>query len=126
VELEILVGLQNREVLKMKVITLNNEIINIGEWDYKKKTLGDSTETVTNPLPEGAIEEDLEVSYTTDGKIVKTTDYYNLRQSEYPYIGDQLDAMWKGLKSLSIQDADFTNMLIQIENIKNKYPKPTQ
>jgi hypothetical protein len=40
------------------------------------------------------------------------------RQSEYPTIGDQLDALWKG------GDAQ-TEMLAKVMAVKAKYPKVT-
>jgi hypothetical protein len=46
-------------------------------------------------------------------------DYYALRRSEYPSLGDQLDAVWKGLESQS-----FIDMQGKIASIKAKYPKP--
>lgn len=44
-------------------------------------------------------------------------DYYAKRRVEYPSIGDQLDAFWKG------GDAA-TEMLAKIQAVKDKYPKP--
>lgn len=44
-------------------------------------------------------------------------DYYAKRRAEYPALGDQLDALWKGGEA---QDA----MLAKINAVKNKYPKP--
>lgn len=46
-------------------------------------------------------------------------DYYALRRAEYPTIGDQLGAMWKGPDSV-----EFTDMMQKIADIKLKYPKP--
>jgi hypothetical protein len=46
-------------------------------------------------------------------------DYYALRRNEYPSLGDQLDAMWKGVNS-----QDFINMQTKIAEVKAKYPKP--
>jgi hypothetical protein len=42
--------------------------------------------------------------------------YIAKRQSEYPTIGDQLDALWKG------GDAA-TEMLAKVQAVKTKYPK---
>ena len=42
--------------------------------------------------------------------------YISKRQSEYPSIGDQLDALWKG------GDAQ-TEMLAKVMAVKAKYPK---
>ena len=44
--------------------------------------------------------------------------YISKRQSEYPTIGDQLDALWKG------GDAQ-TEMLAKVMAVKAKYPKVT-
>ena len=44
-------------------------------------------------------------------------DYYAKRRREYPSIGDQLDAFWKGGQA----EAD---MFDRIQTVKNKYPKP--
>jgi len=41
------------------------------------------------------------------------------RSAEYPPIGDQLDALWKG------GDAA-TEMLAKVQAVKAKYPKPTE
>jgi len=43
--------------------------------------------------------------------------YQRDRKPEYPPIGDQLDALWKG------GDAA-TEMLAQVQAVKAKYPKP--
>ena len=43
--------------------------------------------------------------------------YKDKRQPEYPPIGDQLDALWKG------GDAQ-TEMLAKVMAVKTKYPKP--
>ena len=45
--------------------------------------------------------------------------YIAKRQAEYPPIGDQLDALWKG------GDAA-TEMLAKVQAVKTKYPKGTQ
>lgn len=45
--------------------------------------------------------------------------YKTQRAAEYPSIGDQLDALWKG------GDAA-TEMLAKVQAVKNKYPKGTE
>ena len=45
------------------------------------------------------------------------TQYKEQRQLEYPPIGDQLDALWKGGDTA-------TAMLAQVQAVKAKYPKP--
>jgi hypothetical protein len=42
--------------------------------------------------------------------------YIAKRQAEYPPIGDQLDAIWKG-------GQDASNMLARVQAVKEKYPK---
>jgi hypothetical protein len=44
-------------------------------------------------------------------------DYYAKRRAEYPSIGDQLDAFWKGGDAAA-------EMLAKIQAVKDKYPKP--
>lgn len=53
----------------------------------------------------------------TDNDISPTTDYQALRRNEYPSIGDQLDALWKGGEALA-------EMAARIQAVKDKYPKP--
>jgi hypothetical protein len=42
--------------------------------------------------------------------------YISKRAQEYPSIGDQLDALWKG-------GAEAEAMLAKVQAVKNKYPK---
>jgi hypothetical protein len=42
--------------------------------------------------------------------------YITKRQSEYPPIGDQLDALWKGGDAAA-------EMLTKVQAVKTKYPK---
>lgn len=48
----------------------------------------------------------------------KAIAYRAKRAGEYPSMGDQLDALWKGGASAS-------EMLSKIAAVKDKYPKPT-
>ena len=43
--------------------------------------------------------------------------YIAKRASEYPSIGDQLDALWKGGDAAA-------EMLAKVQAVKTKYPKP--
>lgn len=45
-------------------------------------------------------------------------DYYAKRRAEYPPIGDQLGAQWKG-------GQEAADMQAKIQAVKNKYPKPS-
>jgi hypothetical protein len=47
----------------------------------------------------------------------KFSDYKALRLNEYPPIGDQLDALWKGGEAA-------VEMLAKVQAVKAKYPKP--
>jgi hypothetical protein len=119
-----------------KVITLNGKLINVGEWDYcvEKGTVAmnpwesegeapedwdyqyQNIEVETNPLPGGAIEQDVELVESAKGRLLLSTDWYNLREDAYPPIKDQLDAAWKGG-----EEAEAMKQLVL--SIKDKYPK---
>ena len=49
-------------------------------------------------------------------KVDVKIDYVKQRVKEYPPIGDQLDALWKG-------GAEMAAMQVIIQDIKTKYPK---
>ena len=44
-------------------------------------------------------------------------EYQRVRAQEYPPIGDQLDALWKGGEAAA-------EMLAKVQAVKAKYPKP--
>ena len=46
-------------------------------------------------------------------------EYQRKRAAEYPPIGDQLDALWKGGEAAA-------NMLAKVQAVKAKYPKGAQ
>lgn len=71
-----------------------------------------------------------DIAYDADNNVVKydlaaveahaaSKEYITKRAVEYPSIGDQLDALWKG------GDAA-TEMLAKVQAVKNKYPKGTE
>ena len=68
-------------------------------------------------LPEGCVQITEDEAEALRPKYVPT--YKDLRAKEYPPIGDQLDALWKG------GDAA-TEMLAKVQAVKNKYPKGTE
>ena len=81
-------------------------------------------QVATNPLPEGATIQELDVVQSADGGLVATLDYAKLRISEYPPIGDQLDAMWKYISTLNPPSSSEAKKMIEtIQSIKAKYPK---
>ena len=49
--------------------------------------------------------------------------YKQLRQSEYPPVGDQLDALWKAHGG-DTTEADA--LLVKIKGVKAKHPKPSK
>ena len=58
----------------------------------------------------------VEIDMTAVNAWVDPNAYKQLRVKEYPPIGDQLDALWKG------GDAA-TEMLAKVQAVKTKYPK---
>jgi hypothetical protein len=54
-----------------------------------------------------------------DGYVqLQSLSYRGQRAAEYPSIGDQLDALWKGGQPAA-------DMLAQVQAVKAKYPKPS-
>lgn len=125
--------------MKTKVIRdASGAIINIGPWDHKMEPVmvDDLTKPIfasdwatikgyaqkpigehaSNPLPEGAYEDETEVVTSEDGGLCAVEDHRALRQAAYPRIGDQLDALFKA----GVFPADMT---AQIAAVKAKYPK---
>jgi hypothetical protein len=71
-----------------------------------------------------------DIAYDADNNVVEydkaaveahaaSKEYITKRAAEYPTIGDQLDALWKG-------GAAATEMLAKVQAVKNKYPKGTE
>ena len=52
-----------------------------------------------------------------DMLLYRSKEYERQRVSEYPPIGDQLDALWKGGDAAEA-------MLAKVQAVKTKYPKP--
>lgn len=84
-----------------------------------KEILWENLETKTKIIPDPLTGENLIIDIDKS-EIVKPNipDYYSLRKKEYPSIGDQLDAFWKGPNS-----QDYINMQNKIAEVKAKYPK---
>lgn len=92
------------------------------EIDYKEaqwQALDPKTKVIPAPLNPFTMEET--VVDIAKEEVVKPDypDYYALRRNEYPSVGDQLGAFAKGIDSQEYQD-----MLIKIQAVKDKYPKP--
>lgn len=81
------------------------------EW----AALTPKTRETTDPMTGETTTVDIEKS-----EIVRpdVPDYYAKRRTEYPSLGDQLDAFWKG----GVEEA---NMFDRIQAVKAKYPKPS-
>jgi len=71
-----------------------------------------------------------DIAYDADNNIVEydkaavdallaSKEYITKRAAEYPTIGDQLDALWKGGDAAA-------EMLAKVQAVKNKYPKGTE
>lgn len=75
--------------------------------------LDPKTRTIDDPLTGETTTVDI-----TKDEIVRPDipDYYAKRRKEYPSIGDQLDAFWKGGDAAAA-------MLAKIQAVKDKYPK---
>lgn len=61
--------------------------------------------------------EQLDAAYEAKLAADAAVAYRAQRAAEYPSIGDQLDALWKGGDAAA-------EMLAQVQAVKNKYPKP--
>ena len=71
------------------------------------------TRPVTDPITGQTTQVPIEKSEIVRPDI---PDYYAKRRAEYPSLGDQLDAMWKG-------GQDAADMQAKIQAVKQKYPK---
>ena len=60
----------------------------------------------------------VEINMATVNAWVDPDTYKYNRVKEYPSIGDQLDALWKGGDAAA-------EMLAKVQAVKTKYPKPT-
>jgi hypothetical protein len=58
----------------------------------------------------------MEAAHAAEQAELARTKYQRDRAAEYPSIGDQLDALWKGGDAV-------TAMLAQVQAVKAKYPK---
>ena len=60
--------------------------------------------------------DELDALWQTTLDTINANAYKELRAREYPPIGDQLDALWKGGEAAA-------EMLAKVQAVKNKYPK---
>lgn len=122
-------------------VLLNGQVINIGDWDYQYEQVEvtpavvdeETKEIITpaeyetvarNPLPEGAIIEEVEVTQNADGGWVRASDYAALRRAEYPNYSpyDLLDEVLKHITPT--QGSKLEQMMQERNAVKAKYPKP--
>jgi len=77
--------------------------------------------TANGPVPftpqEEAEWDAREAEHAAQQAALAKTQYQRQRAAEYPPIGDQLDALWKGGDAAAA-------MLAQVQAVKTKYPKP--
>jgi hypothetical protein len=77
--------------------------------------------TANGPVPftpqEEAEWDAREAEHAAQQAALAKTQYQRQRAAEYPPIGDQLDALWKGGEVAAA-------MLAQVQAVKAKYPKP--
>ena len=106
-----------RDVNIAEYINANEQKIydEIDKKETEWANLSPKTRTIMNPMTREEMVLDI-----AKEEIVRADfpDYFAKRRSEYPLIGDQLDAIWKGIDS-----EDFSNMILKIQEIKSKYPK---
>jgi len=68
-------------------------------------------------LPEGSVQITDEEAEALRPQPIQAT-FAQKRAAEYPLIGDQLDALWKGGDAAA-------EMLTKVQAVKAKYPKPS-
>lgn len=79
------------------------------EWT----ALTPKTREIEDPITGEITTVDIDKSEVVKAEI---PDYFAKRRAEYPSLGDQLDALWKG-------GSEQTAMLQKIQSVKTKYPK---
>lgn len=97
---------------------INASAVRVGaEIDAKEAewaALNPKTRDIVDPMTGGTTTVPIDKSEIVRPDI---PDYYAKRRAEYPPLGEQMDAMWKGGDAM-------TAMQAKIQAIKQKYPKP--
>lgn len=99
------------------LVTIENAVYaDIDAKEAKWAALDPKTRTIVDPISQEEKTVPIDKS-----EIVRPDfpDYYALRRAEYPPLGDQLGALWKGIDS-----PEYADLLRKIQEIKDKYPKP--
>jgi hypothetical protein len=95
----------------MKALISNNEVVDIQYQEFEVHP-----SLVWVPCDSSVRTGDKYINGVFTTPEVMPIPYDYARKAEYPPIGDQLDALWKG-------GAAAEDMLARIQEIKNKYPK---
>jgi ribosome-interacting GTPase 1 len=74
--------------------------------------------TIRGDVAYDANEQVVEYDLSEAQALVAANEYQRQRATEYPPIGDQLDALWKGGEAAA-------EMLAKVQAVKSKYPKGT-
>ena len=74
-------------------------------------------EMVNGQIIEVSTARKAEIMAEREKALTVINNYVNKRIAEYPSIGDQLDALWKGGEAAA-------EMLAKVQAVKTKYPKP--
>ena len=85
-----------------KCYVLDGQIINIGEWDYQKTINEQGEEVISNPLPQGATEENRDFEYNEE------RGWYEVGTVQVP---SEVDILKSKLNSTT-QQLDFQEELI--------------
>ena len=95
--------------------TMQSIYTDIANKELQWELLDPKTRTIFDPMTNEEMVIDIQKE-----EIVKPDipDYFSKRRNNYPPIGDQLDAIWKGIDS-----EDFVSMIEKIQQIKLQYPK---
>ena len=88
------------------------------EIDYKESLWQASlkTKSIVDPETGNTITVDIDKSEIVAPDI---PDYYAQRRDIYPAVGDQLDALAKGINS-----SEYADILAKIQQVKQEHPKP--
>lgn len=107
-------GLEDRDLIVMDVEYNKNTY----SWSIYSVSGQNTNDTIDNAL--ASIEQRI-VAQLAAGEepSPEIPDYYAKRRSEYPSIGDQLGALYKG-----IDTPEYAAMQAKIQAVKDKYPKP--
>jgi hypothetical protein len=108
----------------MKLVKILELIRPKAQWVLRGDTLAD-LEWVEGQVQVKPTQTDIDAGEAQ----VDALAYQDLRKPEYPYYGDQLDALWKGLQVLKsngvVIGAEAEAMIATVQAVKDKYPKPS-